>query len=95
METNKIVKEIRTDYSMIKTLAVNYEKGQEFIELLGMPYEGKKENFATESQIKYLSSFNNVTCYKRNLEKTNKWFVSACIEIARKYSAQEFQIIVG
>lgn len=94
METNKIVKEIRTDYSMIKTLAVNYENGQEFIELLGMAYEGKKENFATESQINYLSSFNNVTCYKCNLEKANKWFVSACIEIARKYSFQEFEIII-
>lgn len=94
MEVKEIVEAIRTDYSMIKTLSVNYRNGQDFIELLGMRYQGKNNNFATENQINFLASFNNVSCYKDNLKNANKWFISACINITKKYPTQDFEINV-
>lgn len=94
MKTKEIVEKIRTDYSMIKTLAVNYEDGDDFIQLLGMRYEGKNDNYPTDGQINFLSSFNNVSCYKNSLKDTNKWFISACIKIAKEYPTQEFDITV-
>lgn len=57
MKTNEIVKKIRTDYEKLKSLKVNYEKGQDFIEIVGMRYEGKEENYATTNQISFLYSF--------------------------------------
>lgn len=94
MKTNEIVKKIRTDYEKLKSLKVNYEKGQDFIEIVGMRYEGKEENYATTNQISFLYSFDNVSCYEQNLAYANKWFISACIEIARKYPEQKFEINV-
>ena len=92
MKTNEIVDKIRNDYKKINTLAINYEEGQDFIEIIGMKYEGKEENFATSNQINFLLSFNNVSGYETSLKYANKWFASACIEIAKNYPDQKFDI---
>ena len=94
MSTKEIVKKIMNDYKKVKSLRVNYKAKQDFIEIVGMKYNGKEENFATENQIEFVSSFNNVSCYETNLKNANKWFVSACIEIAKEYPEQKFEINV-
>ena len=94
MKTKEIVEKIRTDYGIIKSLAVNHVSGQDFIELLGMEYKGKNENFATEGQIRFLLSLNNVSCYENQLRNANKWFISACIKIARDFPKQNFNITI-
>ena len=90
----QIVKQIRDDYHTIKSLFVNDNDG-ETIELLGLRYVGKDENLASSNQISFLASFNNVHCYASDLEQTNKWFVSTCIEIARTYPEQNFDIVIN
>lgn len=94
MSSEKIARQIRKKYKMVTSLVVNYTEGEDHIELLGMRYSGDADNFATENQIRFLSSFNNVDCSKWNLSESNKWFMSACIDIARSYPSQKFKIHV-
>lgn len=93
MNTKEIAKKIRNDYRIIKSLGIKYV-GVDYIDIVGMEYDGKKENFATDKQINFLLSLSNVSSYRNNLEKANKWFVSACIEIAKDYPECTFEISV-
>lgn len=97
MKQLEIAQKVRTDYNMIKSLSVNYYgENFEYIELLGAKYQGKNEsNFATESQVDFLLAHYNVDGYKNNLMETNKWFISACINIAKEYPEQKFSINVA
>ena len=96
MNTKEIVNKIREDYRKVNSLAVNYMEGDECIEIVGMKYEGKKEeNFASEAQIKFLKALNNIKIsYVEEVKQTNKWFLSACIQIAKEYPDQPSSIVV-
>lgn len=90
----KIIEEIKKEYEQLKSLSVSSDKANESIILEGVRYRGAK-NRATYSQIDYLISFPNVSYQsKSNLAKANKWFLSACIDIANKYSDYKFNIIL-
>jgi hypothetical protein len=95
MSTKKIAAKIREDYKIFKSLAINIPyNDDELIELVGMEYCGKKEDgFASDAQIKFLLSLDNVRTYS-DLSKTNRWFMSACIQIAKDYPEQHFRIKV-
>ena len=96
MNIKEIANKIREDYRKVNSLAVNYRDGDEVIEIVGMMYEGKEENFASEAQIKFLLALNNIEQVSDalSLRKTNKWFLSACIQIAKEYPDQPFIIEV-
>ena len=90
----KIIEEIKKEYEHLKSLSVSSNKANESIILEGVRYRGTT-NRATYSQINYLISFPNVSYHsKSNLAKANKWFLSACIDIAKKYSDYNFSVIL-
>jgi hypothetical protein len=95
MSTKEIADKIREDYRIVTSLAVKIPyRHPELIELLGMVYEGKKENaLPSDAQINFLLSLGNVRSYS-DLSKTNKWVISACIQIAKDYPDQEFRVTV-
>lgn len=82
-----LVKKIKEEYSKLSSLDVSVEG--DCIKLtglrVGMP--------PSEAQLKYLISFDNVDYYsKSDLRKGNKWFISACINIAKNYPDTNFKI---
>ena len=86
----KIISEIEKDYENLKSLTVKSDEVNERIILEGVRYRGFA-NGASQSQIDYIISFPNVDYQsKSNLRKSNKWFLSACIDIAKKYPNTNF-----
>jgi hypothetical protein len=91
----KIVEEIKKDYGKLKSLSAVADEVNNCIILAGARYRGDAINKATYSQIDYLISFSNVTYQsKSNLSKGNKWFLSACIDIVKKYPSYDFNVIL-
>ena len=86
----KVIEEIKKDYEQLKSLSVSLNDEKDCIILEGVRYRGF-DNRATYSQIDYLISFPNVSYQsKSNLSKGNKWFLSACIDIVKKYPGYNF-----
>lgn len=94
MDKEEIIEEIRKDYEKMKTLFVNDNKNGDCIDLFGLKYEGNPMNLAANNQKEILRSFSNTVCRFKNLKNANKWFMSACIDIAKKYPSQKFNIKV-
>ena len=97
MSRKKIAAKISEDYKMVRSLAISVPQYEKYIELIGMEYSGKKEDgFASEKQINFLTSFGNVDYYsKKSLAKGNKWFMNACIAIAKDNPNQDFFVKVS
>lgn len=95
MKATEIVDKIRKDYAMIGSLAVMdfNEEHDVDIALLCMRYDGKKDILATDAQISFLECFKNVE-YCGDLYATNRYALSACIQIAKDYPSQLFHIEV-
>lgn len=94
-ELKKVIAEISENYSQLKSLTV--EEGDNAINLRGSRYHSNsfKSNYATYAQIKYIIALDNVNYQsKSNLMKTNKWFASAVINIAKTYNNINFNIII-
>lgn len=91
--TKSVIDEIIETHKMVESLDVFYNKDTGAIKLAGFPYRGAKNNLAEESCIKHLLMFENVhtNC---DLSKTNKWFISNCINIVRNHRDQKFEIVV-
>lgn len=91
--TKGIIDEIIETHKMVESLDVFYDYDTGAIKLAGFPYRGAKTNLAEESCIKHLLMFENVhtNC---DLSKTNKWFISNCINIVRNHRDQKFEIVV-
>ena len=88
----KILEEIKNDYAKLTSLSVVYDEDENVINLNGKRYKGLKGE-PSEAQINYLRSFDNVqTVSKSDLRKGNKWFISACINIAKKYPDVNFKV---
>ena len=88
----ELVVKIESDYKQLKSLSV-YEKG-DGISLVGARYRnGNSNNKATLAQVTYLMGLDNVEARSRsNLLKGNKWFISACISIAKDYPDTKFYV---
>ena len=88
----ELVEKIENDYKQLKSLSV-YEKG-DGISLAGARYRaGNINNKATLAQVDYLMRLDNVAARSRsNLLKANKWFISACITIAKDYPDIKFYV---
>lgn len=95
MDKKEVMDKIRERYKKMRTLAVKDYGDDNTIEIVGMEYKGKQENYPTESQIYFLLSLGNTFGYKDNLLRGNRWFISACIDIAKDYPYQEFRINVS
>lgn len=89
-KTEQMANKIKEDYSQLTSLSVNYD--EEAIYLHGVRYRGEKGQ-PTMAQVRYLQSFKNVTTQSTsNLLKANKWFISACIDIAKNNPDFEFVV---
>jgi hypothetical protein len=87
-----VIEEIKKDYEELKSLSVSLDDANDCIIIKGVRYRGCY-NRATYSQINYLVSYPNVSYQsKSNLSKGNKWFLSACIDIVKKYPSYNFII---
>lgn len=90
MTISEVVAEISENYSKLKSLTV--VEGEDCVNLYGCRYRNSL-NSATFAQIDYIVGLPNVTYQsKSNLRKTNKWFASAVIDIAKKYENINFNI---
>ena len=87
-----VVVEIENDYSELKSLSVSVSDDGEKIVLSCPRYKGLKGE-PSFAQVRYLRGFANVQSQSNsNLMKANKWFLSACINIAKKYEDINFII---
>ena len=95
MKAIEIVEKIRKEYGHIRSLAIMdfNEKTDIEIVLLCMKYEGDKDILATDGQIRFIEAFKNVET-AGGLSETNKYALSACIQIAKDYPYQMFYIEV-
>lgn len=92
METKNIIDEIKNQYSNLKSLTVI--DNEEYITLKGARYR-YGNNHATSAQIDYVENLDNVDYQSTsNLMKGNKWFMSACISIAKRYENVEFYVVI-
>ena len=88
----EIIEKIKSDYQQLKSLSVS--KDGDGILLKGVRYSSNKNN-ATMAQVNYLMGMDNVDARSRsNLLKGNKWFMSACISIAKNYPNTKFYVIL-
>jgi hypothetical protein len=88
----EIIEKIKSDYQQLKSLSVS-EDGDGIL-LKGVRYRSNKNN-ATLTQVNYLMGMDNVDARSRsNLLKGNKWFMSACISIAKNYPNTKFYVIL-
>lgn len=88
----EIIEKIKSDYQQLKSLSVS-EDGDGIL-LKGVRYSSNKNN-ATMAQVNYLMGMDNVDARSRsNLLKGNKWFLSACISIAKDYPTTKFYVIL-
>lgn len=86
----EIIEKIESDYQQLKSLSVSEES--DGILLKGVRYRSNKNN-ATLAQVDYLMGLDNVEARSRsNLLKANKWFMSACISIAKNYPETKFYV---
>ena len=86
--------EIEKDYKKLSSLKVNYNEKEDVINLSCPRYRGLNGR-PSDAQICYLIGFDNIDYQsKYNLRKGNKWFISACINIVKKYSNINFNIIL-
>lgn len=86
----EIIEKIKSDYQQLKSLSVS-EDGDGIL-LKGVRYRSNKNN-ATLAQVNYLMGMDNVDARSRsNLLKGNKWFMSACISIAKDYPNTKFYV---
>jgi hypothetical protein len=86
----EIIEKIESDYQQLKSLSVSEES--DGILLKGVRYRSNKNN-ATLAQVDYLMGLGNVEARSRsNLLKANKWFMSACISIAKDYPETKFYV---
>ncbi len=86
----EIIEKIKSDYQQLKSLSVS-EDGDGIL-LKGARYSSNKNN-ATMAQVNYLMGMDNVDARSRsNLLKGNKWFLSACISIAKNYPNTKFYV---
>lgn len=86
----EIIEKIESDYQQLKSLSVSEES--DGILLKGVRYRSNKNN-ATLAQVDYLMGLDNVEARSRsNLLKGNKWFMSACISIAKDYPETKFYV---
>ena len=84
------LEKIKSDYQQLKSLSVSEES--DGILLKGVRYRSNKNN-ATLAQVDYLMGLDNVEARSRsNLLKANKWFMSACISIAKNYPETKFYV---
>ena len=84
-----IIKEIESDYSNLASLTASADDDNNVINLEGL----RVGTSPSEAQIKYLISLPNVDYFsKSDIRKGNKWFVSACINIAKKYPDTNFKV---
>ena len=84
-----IIKEIESDYSKLASLTASADDDNNVINLVGL----RAGMSPSEAQIKYLISLPNVDYFsKSDIRKGNKWFVSACINIAKKYPDTNFKV---
>jgi hypothetical protein len=84
------LEKIKSDYQQLKSLSVSEES--DGILLKGVRYRSNKNN-ATLAQVDYLMGLDNVEARSRsNLLKANKWFMSACITIAKNYPDTKFYV---
>ena len=92
MNNEKLVEKIESDYQKLKSLSASEES--DGILLKGVRYRaGNSSNKATLAQVDYLMGFNNVESRSRsNLLKGNKWFISACITIAKDHPETKFYV---
>ena len=90
----EIIEKIKSDYQQLKSLSVS-EDGDGIL-LKGARYRaGNSSNKATLAQVDYLMGMDNVDTRSRsNLLKGNKWFMSACISIAKNYPNTKFYVIL-
>ena len=88
----ELVEKIENDYKQLKSLSVS-EDGDGIL-LKGARYRaGNINNKATLAQVTYLMGMDNVDARSRsNLLKGNKWFISACISIAKDYPDTKFYV---
>ena len=90
-----IINEIKSEYAKLKSMTVVADEENNVIRLIGCRH-CSYDNKATSAQIKYLKSFDNISYRSTsNLMKTNKWFMSACISIAKKYEDVDFTVVVA
>ena len=88
----EIIEKIKSDYQQLKSLSVSADG--DGILLKGVRYSSNKNN-ATMAQVNYLMGMDNVDARSRsNLLKGNKWFLSACISIAKDYPTTKFYVIL-
>lgn len=86
----EIIEKIKSDYQQLKSLSVS-EDGDGIL-LKGARYSSNK-NKATLAQVDYLMGMDNVDARSRsNLLKGNKWFLSACISIAKDNPNTKFYV---
>ena len=86
----EIIEKIKSDYQQLKSLSVS-EDGDGIL-LKGARYSSNKNN-ATMAQVNYLMGMDNVDARSRsNLLKGNKWFLSACISIAKDNPNTKFYV---
>ena len=86
----KIIETIKYDYSKMKSLSIR--ENDNCIYLDGVRYRGC-DNACTMAQVRYLQGMKNVDYQSTsNLMKANKWFISACITIAKTYPEVNFYV---
>jgi len=88
----EIIEKIKSDYQQLKSLSVS-EDGDGIL-LKGARYRAGN-NKATLAQVDYLMGMDNVESRSRsNLLKGNKWFLSACISIAKDHPETKFYVVL-
>ena len=90
LENECLIEKLKEDYKNLKSMRIDYDEDEDRIKLVGVRYRSYKNN-ATLAQVRYLQGFDNVKSYSTsNLLKANKWFMSACITIAKENPSVNF-----
>lgn len=94
MKKEVLIEKLKNDYKKLTSMSIYSGDGEKSVVLEGCRYRSNK-NCATMPQVRYLEGFDNVDYQSTsNLLKANKWFMSACITIAKENSDFNFRVIL-
>lgn len=92
MTKEELIVKLNEDYKQLTSLSIYSGDEEKSVRLVGARYRGDK-NGATLAQVRYLQGLANVIARSTsNLLKANKWFISACIKIAKENEGFVFVI---
>ena len=89
---SELIDKLKEEYKLLTSLTIQCGQDEDTIVLYGVRYRGTKGQ-PSRAQIDYLKGLPNVKYISTsNLMKSNKWFLSSCINIAKDNEDWTFKV---